>query len=115
MASHDTKVNTHLLVVCLIYLTLLYSALSASVMVRLGHHLGANRPERTKLCVTIALIIGFIFASLDAFLLYHYRFSIARNFATDPDVILAIEELMGVACLGHFFLVRSVVLRFICY
>jgi MATE family multidrug resistance protein len=81
------------------------SALASSVMVRLGHHLGANRPERTKLCVTV--LIGFVFALVDASLLYRYRSFIARNFATDPEVIKAIEELMGVACLGHFFLVHS--------
>jgi MATE family multidrug resistance protein len=79
-------------------------------MVRLGHHLGANQPRKTKLCVLISTLLGLVSVLMDAILMYLYRSQIARTFSKDEAVILAIEELMGVGSLSHFALGFGVVL-----
>lgn len=75
-------------------------------MVRLGHHLGANQPQKTKLCVMLASVIGLMFVFIDSILLYMNRSAIANSFSKDELVINAIIELMGVGSLAHFAMVK---------
>jgi MATE family multidrug resistance protein len=89
---------------------MLFSAITTALIVRLGHHLGANQPKKTKLCVMISTFLGLIFVLINAAIMYTYRSKIAHTFSTDEEVIIAIEELMGVGSLSHFSLGFGIVL-----
>lgn len=80
------------------------SAITTALVVRLGHHLGANEPKKTKLCVILSTLLGLCSVMMDAFLMYTYRSTIAYTFSRDPAVIEAIQELMFVGSLSHFAL-----------
>jgi MATE family multidrug resistance protein len=89
----------------LFILYLYTSAITTALVVRLGHHLGANQPKKTQLCVALATTLGLLFVFMNSILMYSYRATIATTFSTDSQVIEAIEELMGVGSLSHFALV----------
>lgn len=89
-------------------LTFLYSALTTALVVRLGHHLGANQPKKTKLCVILASTIGLVFVFINSILLYVNRSTIAHTFSKDDQVIDAVIELLGVGSLAHFAMVRKI-------
>ncbi|KAI9257072.1 mate-domain-containing protein [Helicostylum pulchrum] len=91
-------------------LLMIPTAITTALIVRLGHHLGANQPQKTKLCVMISTFLGLIFVLVDAIVMYTYRSKIAHTFSTDQEVILAIEDLMGVGSLSHFALGFGIVL-----
>ncbi|KAI8098278.1 mate-domain-containing protein [Gilbertella persicaria] len=98
------------LISCNTLLLMIPTALTTALSVRLGHHLGANKPVRTKLCVILACAIGSILVTMNATLLYVYRSAIAHTFSTDTQVIAAIEELMGIGSLCHLMMGISTVL-----
>lgn len=89
-------------------LTFLYSALTTALVVRLGHHLGANQPKKTKLCVILVSTIGLVFVFINSILLYVNRSAIAHTFSKDDQVIDAVIELLGVGSLAHFAMVRKI-------
>lgn len=91
----------------------LCSALTTALVVRLGHHLGANQPKKTKLCVMLASTIGLVFVFIDSILLYANRSTIAHAFSRDDQVVDAVIELLGVGSLAHFAMVCTVT-HFVC-
>ncbi|KAG2209364.1 hypothetical protein INT46_002607 [Mucor plumbeus] len=95
---------------CNTLLLMIPSALTTALAVRLGHHLGANQPQKTKLCVMLASTIGIVFVFIDSILLYMNRSAIANSFSKDELVIDAIMELMGVGSLAHFAMGFGIVL-----
>ncbi|KAI9478289.1 MAG: mate-domain-containing protein [Benjaminiella poitrasii] len=96
--------------VCITWLLMIPNALTTALAVRLGHHLGANEPKKTKLCVLLASILGLVVVSINSILLYIYRSSISYNFTKDEQVIIAIENLMSIGSLAHFALGFGIVL-----
>ncbi|CEP17486.1 hypothetical protein [Parasitella parasitica] len=78
------------------------NALTAALVVRLGHHLGANEARKTKQCVILASTLGLVFVVVNSILLYVNRSAIANAFSKDVLVVDAVIELMGVGSLAHF-------------
>lgn len=58
----------------------------------------------------ISTFLGLIFVMMNAVIMYTFRSEIAHTFSTDQEVIVAIEELMGVGSLSHFALGFGIVL-----
>ncbi|KAI9028933.1 mate-domain-containing protein [Phycomyces nitens] len=92
------------------FLLMIPSALTSAMIVRLGHHLGADRPEKTRLCVLVSVCMGSSIVTINAFMMYFFRFQIAHHFTKDPQVIAAVVDLMGVASLSHFAAGNSTIL-----
>ncbi|KAF7732572.1 hypothetical protein EC973_003319 [Apophysomyces ossiformis] len=92
------------------FLLMIPSALANAVIVRVGHHLGAGNAHKTRLCVFVSTLIGFILVSANAILMFVLRYPIARHFTNDAEVIDAVAELMGVASLSHFVMGTGTVL-----
>ncbi|KAL7317042.1 hypothetical protein PS15m_003446 [Mucor circinelloides] len=95
---------------CTTLFLMIPSALTTALVVRLGHHLGANQPQKTKLCVILASTIGLVFVFLNSILLYVNRSTIAHTFSKDDQVIDAVIELLGVGSLAHFAMGFGIVL-----
>ncbi|KAI7906061.1 mate-domain-containing protein [Cokeromyces recurvatus] len=92
------------------WLLMIPNALKTALVVRLGHHLGANEPKKTKLCVILTTVLGFMFVTVNSMLLYIYRSNIAYYFTTDEQVIIAIKDLMHIGSLAHFALGVGIIL-----
>lgn len=75
--------------------------------VRLGHLLGANEPRKSRSCVIMATCAGGTLTLLNSIMIYTFRQAIADHFSTDPEVIAAIVQLLKIACLCHFTMVRT--------
>ncbi|KAF1803493.1 mate-domain-containing protein [Mucor lusitanicus] len=95
---------------CISLFLMIPSALTTALVVRLGHHLGANQPKKTKLCVMLASTIGLVFVFIDSVLLYVNRSTIAHTFSKDDQVVDATIELLGVGSLAHFAMGFGIVL-----
>ncbi|KAL0089069.1 mate-domain-containing protein [Phycomyces blakesleeanus] len=91
-------------------LLMIPSALTSAMIVRLGHHLGADRPDKTRLCVMVSVCMGSSIVTLNALMMYLFRYKIAHHFTKDPMVIEAVVDLMGVASLSHFAAGNSTIL-----
>lgn len=87
------------------------SSLATALSVRVGHHLGASKPVKTKTCIILAGCLGSILVVLNAITLFVSRSTIAHTFSTDEEVIKAIEELMGIGSLCHL---TMVCITFVC-
>ncbi|KAI8646129.1 mate-domain-containing protein [Parasitella parasitica] len=91
-------------------LLMIPNALATALMVRLGHHLGANRARKTKKCVMLASALGLVFVFVNSIVLFVNRSAIANVFSKDELVVDAVIELMGVGSLAHFALGFGIVL-----
>ncbi|KAI8062522.1 mate-domain-containing protein [Gongronella butleri] len=92
------------------FLLMIPFALATALAVRLGHHLGANEPGKAKQCVMIAVFFGFCFTSLNAMILFGYRYPIAIHFTTNEMVVDAVAELLHVVSPCHFLVGNGVML-----
>lgn len=72
---------------------------------RVGHHLGANRSKKIKICVVSSVFLGGLVAVSNATLMFTLRHSIASWFTADANVIQAAVDLFPVACLAHIVMV----------
>ncbi|KAI9490877.1 mate-domain-containing protein [Zychaea mexicana] len=84
-------------------LIMIPSALSSAVGVRIGHHVGANRPWKIQTCFTLSVLMGCIVVLCNASFMLLLKHQIAAHFSMDEEVIQAAEDLMPVAVLSHIF------------
>jgi MATE family multidrug resistance protein len=82
--------------------------LGTALIVRLGHHLGANEPKKTKRCVIIATLLVLGCAFINASLMFVFRATIASYFTTEHEVLASIDALMKIASLCQFVTVSPV-------
>ncbi|KAI8098782.1 mate-domain-containing protein [Halteromyces radiatus] len=92
------------------FLLMIPYALSTAVTVRLGHHLGANQPEKAKLCVVISVITGFCLVSFNAMLMFGFRYPITRHFTKDDLVTEAAIALISIVSPCHFVVGNGIIL-----
>ncbi|OBZ89065.1 hypothetical protein A0J61_02884 [Choanephora cucurbitarum] len=93
------------LVSCNTLFLMIPSALTTALIVRLGHHLGANEPAKAKICIIVVGCLGSILVVINAAILFTCRSKIAHTFSNDKDVANAIEELMSIGSLCHLTMV----------
>lgn len=82
-------------------------ALSNAASVRIGHLLGAHRPDKIKTCIHATCILGLAIATTNVTLMFTFRNAIANHFSHETNVIEAAIDLMPIACLSHFFTVSA--------
>jgi MATE family multidrug resistance protein len=92
-----------------------FRALGTALIVRLGHHLGANEPKKTKRCVIIATLLVLGCAFINASLMFVFRTTIASYFTTEHEVLASIDALMRIASLCQFVTVSPVLSLFNMY
>ncbi|KAI9300659.1 mate-domain-containing protein [Cunninghamella echinulata] len=92
------------------FLIMIPTAISNSLTVRLGHHLGANQPGKAKSCAMISFFVGFCIVTLNSFILYAFRYQIASYFTKNEQIIDSVVELFIIVSPCHYVVGLGVVL-----
>ncbi|KAI8339611.1 mate-domain-containing protein [Chlamydoabsidia padenii] len=84
------------------FLLMVPFALSTALAVRLGHHLGANEPQKAKFCVLLSGVVGFCLVSINTMIMFGFKHPIARHFTKDDLVTDAVISLLYIVSPCHF-------------